>query len=348
MNGVFGIAAVIMILGMYGITLKAFKTATLFIIAAGVTVVCGYLVFGILATRSLSLPLIAAWLKGYFGNSQYGSLDNYDNLADSARIIIFTFLYSTESLSGKIIRNLLFILMLLPLAGYGLFYKKLYKTQWLLVLAAVAQLIIMSALIQWWEPLNPKFWLLAVVPLMMLIINIGSMWKVVGSPVIKKIAMYYYLAVAGLIFVFNLQTGIIPQTRPNPAFQAAIAQWVNNTGSNDLLITMGSMVPHLRYYYDRRHTVHPYNYLRRSNNPEDTFAYLRRRIDATLEGGYHVYYAPLLAEYIPSKNLQQLGITGEDIDRFFSNYNSEPAFTYYNLIDGQLTPVRRITGKVNE
>lgn len=353
MNCVLGIAAVIIFFGIYGISLKAFKPVLLFFIAAGVTVVCGYLVFGILATGSLSLPLIVAWLKGYFGNSQYGSLTNFHNLADTFRIIIFTFLYSTKDLAGKILRNILFILMLLPLAGYGIYLKRLDKLHRLLFIAAVTQLIIMSLLIQWWEPLNPKFWLLAAVPLMMLIVNICSIWhaalvKADGNPVIKKIAVYYYLAVAGLIFAFNLQTGIIPQTRPDPAFQSAIAQWVNNTDSNDLLITMGSMVPHLRYYYDRRHTVHPYNYLRRSNNSKDTFAYLRRRIDATLEGGYQVYYAPLLADYIPIERLKHLGITRQDIHHFFANYLSEPAFEYNNLIDGNLSPVRRITGKVKK
>ena len=144
------------------------KQIAVFIGAASAVVVLGYLVLGFIATSSVSLPRVIGWMRGYFGDPTYGRYLDIGSLEIAWLTISQAVLFSAQNTPGAISSGTLAFLMLLMLLG--LWSNKVLDTRkQAIMIAFTLECLLTWPLILWWEPQNPKFWLLALIPWMILL-----------------------------------------------------------------------------------------------------------------------------------------------------------------------------------
>jgi hypothetical protein len=124
-------------------------------------------------------------------------------------------------------------------------------------------------------------------------------------------------------------------------FNEALDVWMNNSSPNDVLITAGDLIPHLRFWGKRANTVYLYRSLQASQTFPDDFHDLRKKIHHAICTNHTVLITPTASEYVSDSELSLVGVTREDLRSFLDENarRGEILFWYRNAFDDKLLPV---------
>ena len=157
-----------MILTTEGRESKARRLFT-FLGSAALVAVLGYGFFGYLMTSSMSPLVLAAWTKGYLGDPTYGRHLHLDELPVAMSTLAGAVIHHPAGRAASVVRDgLLVILLLLTLRGI-IPRNPVGRSLRLLAAAALFNCAVGSMLIWWWEPYNDKFWLLTLIPWLLIL-----------------------------------------------------------------------------------------------------------------------------------------------------------------------------------
>ena len=332
--------------------IKASQILTL-LVSAGVVACLGYLILGYIAIAPFSIPKLLLWIKGYLGDPTYG------NPIDETHL---TIAWSTakQTILGLglnapwITNGLLFLLLSILVAGLWT-YRSLDKNKQILLMVCGAQCIIIWSLILWWEPQNPKFWLLTLVPLLTLFAisfealeNKVKVWLHTFND--KRIQMMRCLPLLLGLMIFSANLPLLrmqhnAHTQESLAFHRALDAWLQHSRPGDVLITAGDLVPPLIFWGNRPDTIYVYRSLQRSASSGNPFQEMRDQIRRTLCNGNSLLVAPEAGTYMPDELLSIVHVSHQELHAFLQSYaeRGEIAFWYVNLIDHKSLPVYRLT-----
>lgn len=344
LNATFFLAAFIVILSQ-----KRDRGARMmtFYIVASVLAVVGLLFFGYIAISSFSVPAIYDWIRGYIGDPIYGNYLKLENIPVAWKTALGTFLVPTDGRARFIritIYSFLFAAVLLGTTQVGL----LSQQKRIIFLSAFIQCLVSWFLILWFEPWYPKFWLLTLAPVMIVLVCcIDAVEKRMAlcSHNLWDPQKYYplLLVIIGLIIgIFNLRYAILNEHNTDEISQKSMDIWLKNSNPGDMLITAGDLIPQLWFWSNRPNTIHLYHYLEPNRDSSDRFKYLRDHIDLVLCDGNAVIFAPAIVENFNEPFLLWLDLSREDLRTFFEAYPREEYFTYRNLDNGKETRVFRL------
>jgi hypothetical protein len=321
------------------------KKITLFIAITSAVAASGYLSLGYAVTSSFSVQRITGWMRGYFGDPTYGRYLNTDVFKTAWMTISQAVMFAPQNKAIFISRSLLAFFVLIIL--FGLFANKaLEGRKRAIMVASSLECLITWPLILWWEPQNPKFWLLTLVPFFIFLAlsfeavairlrdRTPDLDKGLG-PTINLLP----LLVGALILAMNVQH--INGTQDSVAFQEALNVWVENSSQEDVLITAGDLIPHLRFWGSRPNTVYLYRSLQASQASPDDFSDLRNEINQALCTHHTVLITPAASEYVTDSQLSLVSVSRGDLRSFLDKnvQKGKIAFWYRDLFDGRLLPV---------
>ena len=261
-------------------------------------------------------------------------------------------LFISWSLRSRPIRTcILLVLAAVPVLGIAN-SRSLSRQQRSALGVALLQLAIAALLIFWWEPFNLKFWLLALLPWMIVVACGAEAVRLRLTPLLPAsfsrhagvVFCGFLVSISVLMLSFNLAFGIIGRSRPSQDYQQAMQAWLDHTGPNDVLITAGDLVPQLQFWENRPNTVNLYSSLLASRNTADPFADLKQRIDAALCRGDAVFLAPAAGDFMTESWLSVLALPRLTFRHFFATYAQEEVFAYHSGVVGADVPVYRIIG----
>lgn len=305
----------------------------------------GYLLLGFVATSSLSLARVIGWMHGYFGDPTYGRYLATSFLVTAWGTLSRKVLFSSQTGFQAVSHGLLvFFLLMLPL---GLLVNKAHDgRKWTIMKASALECLITWPLILWWEPQNPKFWLLMLLPWIIFLalafeaaeVNLKSWLSGIGDK-LSQTVIYLPVCIGLVILALNLHS--VESQKDVDAFNAAMDVWMNNSSADDVLITAGDLVPHLMYWGKRQNTVYLYRSLQASQNSPDDFHDLRNEIDQAICSHHTVLITPTAGNYMSDSQLSLVGVSRTELHTFLDGYAQQGriAFWYRDLFDKQLLPV---------
>ena len=341
LNAVFLLAALIVILFQENDWRS--RIVTFYSVSLGV-ILAGAIIFGHIATSSFSILATYDWFRGYLGESIYGNPLNLENILVAFRTALGTFLVATYG-RARLIRIIIYLFLAAMVLLGVTQVKLLHHDQKIVLLSAFLQCLVSSLLIVWFEPWYPKFWLLVLVPGMIILacyIHAVEKRFVLQSGNLWYFRKYYspFLVLLGLIVViFNLRYAILNEHNPDEISQESMIIWLKHSNENDMLITAGDLIPQLWFWSNRPNTIHLYHYLVVNKYSDDRFEYLRDQIDQFLCAGNTVLFAPAIVDNFGESFLFWLDLHRDNLRTFFDAYEKERRFTYKNLIDGEETQV---------
>ena len=326
------------------------KKNAVFIATLSITTVLGYLMLGFIATSSLSPSRIIGWMQGYFGDSTYGRYLTVEYFKTAWTTISQAVLFSPRNTYELISHGLLAFFFLVMFVGL-LANKALDKRKQAIMIASALECLITWPLILWWEPQNPKFWLLTLVPWMIILalsfeaveIRMRNLLPRFSNQ-LSSTAKALPLLIGFVLFSINIQSlGSRPEAA---AFDEAMDIWMINSSPNDVLITVGDLIPHLRYWGKRPNTVFLYRSLQASQASPDGFYKLRAVINQALCANHTVLITPTASEYVFDSQLSIVDVSREDLRAYLDEIALEGkiVFWYRNVWDGKLLPVYALRG----
>jgi hypothetical protein len=332
------------------------KQAVIFVVTASAVTALGYLVLGRFATETWSLPYIIGWIRGYFGDPSYGRYLSSQYLSTAwvtASQAVLIFPPNRAALLWDVLIDFLILLMLLGL----LMHRALDRRKRSVLMAAALQCLLTWPLIVWWEPQNPKFWLLTLTPwVIFLALSLEAIEAMVRKwlPLIElgfeRIGGLAVLITGIGILSINLQFGMLnvhnPESENSTAFNAAMDSWLSHSRPNDVLITAGDLVPDLLFWGNRPNTVNLYRSLQAGVSSGNDFSDLRQKINQALCNHQAVFWTPAAVRYIPDNLLSVLNVPRGNLQAFFDDYTGREdfAFSYRDLMDGRQIPVYALSG----
>jgi hypothetical protein len=325
---------------------------SLFAASALVVAVLGFLMIGFIATSSFSLLRIIGWMRGYFGDPTYGRYLDIENFKAAWATISQALMLAPRDKAEAINHALLVFFFFIMLVG--LFLQKALDWRKRAILKASAlQCLITGLLIVWWEPQNSKFWLLLLSPFIIFLalsfevvrINIRNRLPALGKrPGFTIHLMLLFLGV--FILAMNIQH--IDGKQDALAFQESLELWLSHSGSEDILLTAGDLVPQLRFWGKRPNTVNLYRSLQESQNSADDFSDLRAQIDQALCARRTVLITPEASTYLTEYELSLVDVSRDELRSFLEENarKGQVVFWYRNAIDGKLLPVYAVRRSV--
>jgi len=324
---------------------KRIEQTASFIVSTLAVAVTGYLLLGYIATSSLSISGILGWMQGYFGDPTYGRYLNSEVFWAAwmaiSQTVIFSPMYKIEFAS----LGLLVFFLLIVVFGF-IAREVLDERKRAILNTSALQCLITWPLILWWEPQNPKFWLLTLVPFVMLLalsfealsIRLKDLLPAYEKDV-ERAVNALPLLLGGLILITNIQH--IDGDQEALAFQEALSIWTENSSQEDVIITAGDIIPQLRYWGMRPNTIYLYRSLQAGQTSLDGFSDLRAQIDQAICSHHTALITPAASEYITEDQLSIVGVSREELRSFLDeNANrGEIVFWYRDLFDGKLLPV---------
>lgn len=328
------------------------KQTVIFLATISAVVIFGYLLLGFIATSSLSLHNVIGWMQGYFGDPTYGRYLNNGVIKTAWNTIWQSVLFSPQNKAELISRGSLALLGLMMVLGLW-FNTVLGGRRQAMMIASALQCLITWLLILWWEPQNPKFWLLTLVPWMILLaLSFEAVETSISNwPTKFGTRLTYSLTILPLVMGILILSINAPYARgkgDSVAFNEAMDLWKNNSSPNDVLITAGDLIPHLRYWGIRPNTVFLYRSLQASQNSPDKFYDLRRKFNQALCAQRTVLITPLASEYVSDHELSLVGVSREELRSYLEENarRGEVLFWYRNVWDGKRLPVYALRGPV--
>jgi len=328
---------------------RRLRNTALFAAAVTLTMGLGYGLSGWLATRSLSPVAIFKWFAGYFGSGAYGMYLRFDYVPVAAEA-----LYHTLACRGWGTAAILAHAMLI--AGVALLGLRALpalargdRTQRFLLAAALTHCLLSWILVLWYEPWNPKFWLVTFVPAcVFLMAGAGSRLPAgsSGGNVLLRLFGLLPLACGGFLLAFNIWYQGLPQRVDSPAYKEAIDAWVSHTTPHDMLMTVGDLTAQLRFRENRPYAATP-DLFARNPSAADPFGAVREKIAERHRAGRNVYVAEPVGRYVWSVLRRAGAPSGNEVDDFLASYEREQAFSYQNTIDGSETPVCRLMARAD-
>jgi hypothetical protein len=341
--------------GVYTYRLKI-KQAAIFLVSAGIITTLGYLALGHFVTQTWSLSYIIGWMRGYFGDPSYGrylSLQYLSTAWETASQTLLIFPSGQPPFLWDVLIDFLILLMPLGLLAIG----ALDGQKRAVLLAAALQCLLTWPLIVWWEPQNPKFWLLTLIPWVIFLAlsfeaieaQIRKWFSRLGS-IVDHIAGFAMLMMGVGILAVNMQFGMLkihsPDSETNIAFRAAMDSWLGHSSPGAVLITAGDLVPDMLFWGNRPNTVNLYRSLQVGASSGDDFSNLRQKIDQALCDHQTVLLTPAAGRDIPDNLLSVVNVPRENLQAFFDSYvgRAKFVFSYRDLLDGQQVPVYALSG----
>ena len=325
-----------MILTTEGRESKARRLFT-FLGSAALVAVLGYGFFGYLMTSSMSPLVLAAWTKGYLGDPTYGRHLHLDELPVVISTLAGAVIHHPAGRAASVVRDgLLVILLLLTLRGI-IPRKPVGRSLRLLAAAALFNCAVGWMLIWWWEPYNDKFWLLTLIPWLLILAcsnrsssDSAARWSI-GDRIFSRLCLPL-LAVG--VLLFNFLSGILPDAAPNLARRNALNTWARHSKPDDVLIPTSDLVAHLLFWEDRSDTLVLYRVLLAAP-PEDPFRVLRKTIDAAIEHNVEVLYTPAAVDDVRDDELAVLKVSREALRAALASYDQRTAFSYVDAVSGK-------------
>ena len=299
-------------------------------------VVSGYFGIGVIATQSTAWDDLQRWFIDYGADPTYGRSFNLVGLAKAMWTAGDTLLRVTWTAPGMAVRMLILIPMIVVL-GAGILATPLATGRLrAAAISALAQLAVGVPLIWWWAPDHVGKWWLLMLPAFVVVqatgVEVLEGWierrrsttdrRRIGPFDVPALA----LAIACLVF-----TGAVTMRamhRTDVAFDDALAKWGSHTRPDDVTIE-SDVTAHLLFWTKRPNALFLYRTIQASQAAPDRFTVLRSIIDRALREGRGVFYVPGVANGFQEADLQLVGVTRDDIDRFFDGYGKEgPVFRY--------------------
>jgi hypothetical protein len=115
--------------------------------------------------------------------------------------------------------------------------------------------------------------------------------------------------------------------RTDAAFEEGMAKWAEHTRPDDVTLE-SDVTAHLLFWTRRPNALFLYRTIQ-SSAPDDRFAKLRGIIDTALVEGRSVFYVPGMVAGFADADLNLVGVTREEVTKFFESYRwAGPVFTY--------------------
>jgi hypothetical protein len=324
---------------------KATDQVAVFLGVSTVTAALGTLLLGFVATSSFSLPDVFDWMRGYFGDPTYGRYLNFDVFKTAWLTMAQAVLFPPKSPAWYISSAALGFLAIMT--ALGIRFNKRLATRKRIILAATAlHCFITWPLILWWEPWNPKFWLLTLIPWMILLaLSFEAMETTLRQKSLALRDKFIYVvkiapfAISILLLSINLPG--IASGVDDAGFTQAMNLWLDHSGPDDVLITAGDLIPQLRYWGQRPNTIFLYRSLQASQDSSDSFYALDEQIKQALCTNHNVLITPTATDYIAYSELSLVGVSRKEVRSYLYGNASkgEIIFWYRNTWDGKLLPV---------
>jgi hypothetical protein len=326
------------------------KQIAIFLGASIAMAFLGYLLLGFIATGSLSLARVIGWMRGYFGDPTYGRYLGAGSLMTAWLTISQAVLFDPQNTPVWLSSGILSLLGLMMLLGLWS-NKVLDRKKRAILIASALECLLTWLLILWWEPQNPKFWLLTLIPWM---IVLALSFEAIEIRIRNRLARFGIILgyigktvpfIIGIILLsINLR---YTDNRADVAeFHEAMDIWLDNSNPDDVIITAGDLIPHLRYWGKRPNTIFLYRSLQASQDSTDSFHELRKQINQALCMHHTVLITPAASAYVPDSELSLVGVTREKLRSYLNETarQGEIAFWYRDVFDGKLLPVYALTG----
>lgn len=334
LNGILVLPGVFLILTTEGRSSTA-RRLFRFVGGAALVVVIGYGVFGYLVTSSTSPLVLATWAKGYFGDPTYGRHLHVAELPIAVGTLTGAVIHRPAARAALVGRDgLLVILLLLTLGGIVPRKRVAPSLRWL-VGGALLHCGVAWSLIWWWEPFNDKFWVLTLIPWLLILACSDPASS--GSTAGRVVGIFYRRCLPPLavgVLLCNFLTGILPDSAPNLALRNALSAWARRSKPHDVLIPTTDLVAHLLYWENRPDTLLLYRILQAAP-PDDPFHVLRTTIDAAIERQAEVLYTPAAVDNVQDEELALLHVSREALRGALASYEQQEAFSYADVGSGK-------------
>ena len=201
-----------------------------------------------------------------------------------------------------------------------------------LIVAAFLQWALNFLLILWFEPFNPKYWALALLPFFVMLAGMtGTLEPVwaqfcrVAPQRLRGLApVVLFLPVVALM-VFNVYAVAIPGHRQDETGEL----WAAHSGPDDLLFPPWMYANYLKYWENRLNTVElDPTYLIPGYGSEAALAALEKRIDETLCNQHLVLYTPYSFELYSDRQFERVGSSRQAFAALFDRYTLTERFSY--------------------
>lgn len=344
LNGVFLVVAPLLLLARRD---RRLSRVLAFYGGAAVVGFCGVLLLGILATGTASAGEIARWARGYLGDPLYGTHLTLASVPVAIDTASRTILPPTFG-RGRWVARFLFA-GLLGVVAIGLpRVRRLRPVVRAALAAAAAQCVLSWLLITWFQPSYPKFWLLALVPLVIAFACLsdavefdgrrgGTAWRSLG-----RYATMAPLALAVGVLLFNARYSWPERHRGDDLARESVSRWLAHSTPDDVLITAGDLTPQLWFWFDRPNALHLFHQLEPGRRSSDRFGLLRARIDGALCRGHDVLLAPAVGDLFHAPFLAYLELDRSALRDFLDGYARDEVFRYRIVGNGVETPVYRL------
>lgn len=283
------------------------------------------------------------WLRGHFAANTWGGLWSWERLPSTLDAAVSTCVAPVGTPIQRLIRNSVF--------GSVLAVALLGAWRWeRLGLGAPLPVLLLALMVHgisifWWDPANPKFWLLAWVPVLFLLGEgyaalegwLSQVWVSVARGVrttstvraFRVACRLVTWAVPVALLGCNVVWGHLPRHRETEVFAQALNQWIAHSQPGDVLVTGGDLVAPLTFWAGRPSVL---DLTRLAQRAEDLgnpalLDPIRAQIVDALSSGKRVLVAPDAAGRLPA---------------FLSHCDTLRAFTYVNQLTGRETPVYQI------
>ncbi len=312
---------------------------------AGATLVLVYWLSCWIDTGVPDPTRIGAWVLKHFGYSHFGRFFSPTFILKGVKTVGEVVMGQTWNTAAAVFRGALLMLVA------GVWFVKMAKLKRVkeregrMVLLALAQFAVMSALQMWWLPWSRKLWLPVLIPAVMAFgIAASGATEAASRGATVRRWQWAGVVLAGLLVLFNVRFVGWTQRRDTPGYLAAIGAWTQHSTPADLLITAGDLNGQLMFWEHRPHTLSQ-DFLYSGPKVKDKFEDVHKAIrERRLDGG-QVLVAPAVADYMWKDLGTSSGVSREDVQRFLGEYEWAPAFSYTNDIDGKVTPVYRMVNQ---
>jgi hypothetical protein len=303
----------------------------------------GYFVLGVYSLPSRSMLRVYRWIIGYGGDPTYGHSFGLRGLLPGLHSIAETFLRDPYFAAPRVLWGAM------VLVGMLLFFAALKRGPAApqdrpILVASALQLVVGWALIVWWWPLMAGKWWIQTLPFLIIWWDRGLEWIIGRAPRIARATRWAPLIAGIFTLVFNFAAAMRTERLPDLAFEQGLAQWVQRSSTDDLLIENGRLTAHLIFWSDRPNAMNVYRVLQVGSRAGDPLGAVRRVIDTAIGDGHQVLFATGLDPYFFTDDLLGLvGVTRRSLEGCFDAYRHEgPVFTYQEWPASAPTDVYRL------
>jgi len=303
----------------------------------------GYSVLGVYSLPSHSALRVYRWIIGYGGDPTYGHSFGLRGLLPGLHSVAETFLRDPYLDRPRLLWGAMVLLgMLLFLAGLARGPQAAGDRP--VLAASMLPLVVGWALIVWWWPLMAGKWWIQTLPFLIIWWDRGLEWLIDRAPLVSRPAAWAPVLAGVFTLVFNFNVAMNTERLPDAAFEQSLAQWVQRSAHDDVLIENGRLTAHLIFWSDRPNAMNVYRVLQVGARAGDPLGAVRRVIDTAIGDGHQVLFATGLDPYFFTDDLLSLvGVTRRGLEDCFDGYRRDgPVFSYQEWPAAPPTDVYRL------